>query len=257
MARIFHGGHGMMADELRAGLCGQRAANSRAPGGARTLWCVLVLFACLAPGALRAAEIAQASRLFLEQQRLALPGDLEIIVGEPDPRLKLAPCNRFEPFVPGGARLMGKTMLGVRCLDGASWSIYLPVQVKVFVSALVATRALAAGQVLGPEDMRMERVDLGVSPPGVLTDPDQAEGKTLARNLIAGQTVRRDMLRAAIVVQAGDSVRLVYRGEGFVLGAEGKATNQAAEGQTVSVRTESGKIVNGVARQGKMAEVKL
>src|SRR5438874_12609059 len=40
LARIFHGGRGMMADELRVAWCGQRGANSRsysralhAPGG--------------------------------------------------------------------------------------------------------------------------------------------------------------------------------------------------------------------------------
>lgn len=198
--------------------------------------------------------MGEATRIFLQQQNLNLPGDVEILVGEPDPRLKLAPCVRFEPFVPNGARLLGKTMLGVRCVEGANWSTYLPVQIKLYVSALVATRALKPGDPVTPEDVRTERLDLGTHP-RLITDSAQLAGKILARPTLAGQPLSRDMLRAPIVLHAGDTVRLVYTGPGFALAAEGKATAQAAAGERVAVRTESGKIVNGIAREGKIAEV--
>jgi flagella basal body P-ring formation protein FlgA len=63
------------------------------------------------------------------------------------------------------------------------------------------------------------------------------------------------MLRARPVVQAGDSVKLVYAGTGFTVSTEGKAAAQAANGQIVPIRTESGKMVNGIARSGGIAEV--
>src|ERR1043166_3241740 len=60
------------------------------------------------------ADIAADTQLFLDRQTLALPGDVEITVGEPDARLDLAQCRRYEPFIPTGARLWGRTTLGVR-----------------------------------------------------------------------------------------------------------------------------------------------
>ena len=39
------------------------------------------------------------------------PLRLETVLGEPDSRLRLAPCARVEPFVPPGTRLWGKTRL--------------------------------------------------------------------------------------------------------------------------------------------------
>jgi flagella basal body P-ring formation protein FlgA len=51
------------------------------------------------------AAIAQQARQFVADSS-ALPGmRLEVEVGELDPRLKLAPCDRIEPYLPSGVRL--------------------------------------------------------------------------------------------------------------------------------------------------------
>ena len=75
-------------------------------------------------------------RLLVEQQPLPFDGVVESVVGEPDPRLNLAACAEYEPFVPAGARLWGRASLGVRCVSGASWPAYVPVQIKVYGPAL-------------------------------------------------------------------------------------------------------------------------
>ena len=44
---------------------------------------------------------------------------------------------------------------------------------------------------------------------------------------------------------------------GFAITASGQALGQAAEGQTVRVRTELGKVLTGVAREGRTVDVAL
>src|SRR5882672_924556 len=61
---------------------------------------------------------------------------IDVVVGEIDPRLQLAPCARTEVFLPSGARFWGRAFAGIRCLDGATWSIHVPVTVRVFGPAL-------------------------------------------------------------------------------------------------------------------------
>src|SRR5205085_8196112 len=73
---------------------------------------------------------ANSLKLFLERETTGLPGRVEISIGSLDPRLNLAPCERVEPFMPPGTRLMGKTMLGLRCLDAPAWVAYLPVEIR-------------------------------------------------------------------------------------------------------------------------------
>ena len=60
----------------------------------------------------------------------------------------------------------------------------------------------------------------------------------------------------APVVQQGQSVMLTSIGNGFSVTAEGKALNNANEGQVVQVKSESGTVVSGIARSGGKVEVR-
>ena len=92
-------------------------------------------------------------------------------------------------------------------------------------------------------------------PAGVLTDPAQARGKTVRSSVAAGQPLRGDLLIAPWSVQQGQSVKLVSTGAGFTVSNEGKALNNASEGQVAQVRTASGQVVSGVARGLGIVEV--
>ena len=201
------------------------------------------------------SEIAERLRVFLDGQTLPGGGEVEVTVGDPDPRLQLGPCRTYEPFIPSGARLWGRTSLGVRCTDGAHWTVYLPTQIKVFAPALVAARPLTRGQVIGPEDVQIERVELTAYPPGVVGAAESVEGRTLTRAIAAGEPLRRELKRAPNVVQAGDLVRVQAGGPGFAITTDGKALASAADGQTVQIAV-AGRVLSGVARPGKMIEVR-
>ncbi|MFY8064265.1 MAG: flagellar basal body P-ring formation chaperone FlgA, partial [Usitatibacteraceae bacterium] len=64
-------------------------------------------------------------------------------------------------------------------------------------------------------------------------------------------------LRAMPVVQSGDQVRVHATGTGFSITSEGFALNSATAGQQVKVRVESGRVVTGIARPGRIAEIHL
>jgi flagella basal body P-ring formation protein FlgA len=203
------------------------------------------------------ADLGARLRLFVEQQPLPFDGEIEIVVGEPDPRLNLAACARYEPFIPAGARLWGRASLGMRCVEGASWTAFIPVQIKIFGPALVAARPVARGQQLAAEDFRLERVEWTQWAPGVLAvAPDQVDGRLATRGIQPGEPLRRDMLRTQPVFQAGEPIRIVYAGPGFSVNTEGKALTLGNEGQTAQAALGGGRVVTGVARPGKVLEVR-
>jgi flagellar basal body P-ring formation protein FlgA len=195
-------------------------------------------------------------QLYLEKERVGVNGRVEVTLGEIDPRLRLAPCAKVEPFIPRGAKLWGRSNIGVRCVEGASWTTYMPVHVRIYAPALVAARPLSAGQDIGPADYRIEEVELTKEAPGVFTDPAQLEDRVLMRGIAAGQALRADHTRIRPVVSAGDQVKVSYIGAGFVVAAEGKALSQAGNGQNVRVQTGTGKILSGVARPGRVVEIR-
>ncbi len=194
-------------------------------------------------------------QVFLARETTGLPGRVEVSVEALDDRMKLAPCEEAQPFVPAGARLWGRTRLGVRCVKGASWSVLLPAEVRVFAPALVAARPIAANEPVTAADVRAEEIEISREPAGVLTDPAQLGDSIASRPLAAGQTVRRDALRARPVLAAGENVKVVYAGRGFAVSVSGRALAPAAEGQPVRVQIDGGRVLTGTARKDRVVQV--
>jgi flagella basal body P-ring formation protein FlgA len=184
-----------------------------------------------------------------------LPGKVSYSIGQLDARTQLSPCNAFEPFLPAGSKLWGKSTVGVRCLGPSTWTIYVPVQVNVSGNYLISARTMPAGYVLGAADIVMRSGDLGTLPANILTDQAQAIGKTVKNGFAAGQPLRSDQLIAPWAVQQGQSVKLLSNGPGFSVSSEGKALNNAVTGQVVQVRTNTGQTVSGIAQPGGIVEV--
>jgi flagella basal body P-ring formation protein FlgA len=205
----------------------------------------------------------------LEQQvrQLALTGTathtpgaprVDVSIGQLDPRLRLAPCQHVEPYVPDGMRLWGKSRIGLRCTQGPSkWNVYLPITVRVFGTALVATGGIAAGTVLSATDLTQAEVDLAEDSSVPLANADQAVGRTLARGLKPGQSLRQSHLKARQWFAAGETVTVLAQGDGFSVAGEAQALNPGIEGQLVRLRTESGRVLTGMPVGERRVEMPL
>jgi flagella basal body P-ring formation protein FlgA len=216
----------------------------------------VALAAAWVPATARASDMSERVRVLLDERLAGTAGEIEVSVGDPDPRLKLAPCARMEPFVPAGARLMGRTSLGVRCVEGAAWVVYLPVQIRLFLDAWVAARPIPRGLTLGPEDVRLDRVDIASLNGNAVLPDVPLIGRTALRAVAPGEPLRRDALRAPPVLQPGDAVQVLAMGTGFAAQSPGKALTAAAEGQTAQVALPGGKVLSGIARAGGIVEVR-
>ncbi|MBK7355528.1 flagellar basal body P-ring formation chaperone FlgA [Propionivibrio sp.] len=192
---------------------------------------------------------------YLRTQTKGLPGKVTYRIGSLDERAQLSPCEVFEPFLPAGGKLWGKSTVGVRCLGPSTWTIYVPVQVNVSGNYLISARTMPAGYVLGTADIVVRNGDLSTLPANIVTDKTQAIGKVVKNGFSAGQPLRGDLLIDPWVVQQGQTVKTVSNGPGFSVSSEGKALNNATAGQLVQVRTASGQTVSGIARPGGIVEV--
>jgi flagella basal body P-ring formation protein FlgA len=180
---------------------------------------------------------------------------IDVTVGQLDQRLQLAPCARIEPFLPNGVRLWGRANVGLRCVEGATWSVLLPVTVRVFGPALVAARPLNPQVPLSQDDVQIAEVEWTREAQGVVTDAQQLGNRVLQRPISVGQPIPLAALRAPVVISQGDPVKLVGTGRGFSISADAIAMASAQEGQSVRVRIDNGRILNGTARAGRQVDV--
>ena len=186
------------------------------------------------------------------------PMRFDVVVGALDPRLKLAPCQRIEPYLPPGMRLWGKARIGLRCAQGARpWNVYLPITVRVYGQALVASLPLPAGATVREADLQLAEIDLAEDNGAVVTSAALAVGRTLARPLAAGQGLRLNDLKPRQWFAAGDTVKVLASGPGFSVSGSGQALTPGLEGQTARVRTEGGQVVTGMPIATRQLEVSL
>jgi flagella basal body P-ring formation protein FlgA len=223
-----------------------------------------------ASGGLDAALEQQVRQLALDGGQAALSGApgstgstgtaaaprIEVLVGQLNPRLRLAPCQRIEPYLPEGTRPWGKSRIGLRCTQGSvKWNVYLPITVKVYGRALVAANAVAAGSVLGAADVALAEVDLAEDPTPAVFDTDVAIGRAVTRNLKPGQSLRTAHLKPRQYFSAGETVTVLAQGPGFSVAGEAQALTNGIEGQPARVRTESGRVLTGQPIGDKRVEL--
>lgn len=235
----------------------------------RLLLCAVpALWLLASPTAARGTEVAGLEKLardFLQagvdqslSERPGAPLRAEVVMGSLDARLRLAPCNGIEPFLPPGGRLWGRSRVGLRCVDGPTrWSVYLPVTVQVFGPAWVIKAPVPAGTTLTQEHAERAEVDWAAHPSPVLALPEGWLGQQAAYALTPGQVVRENMVRAPMAFEAGKPVKVSANGRGFAVTVVGQSLSAGHVGQMARVRLPGGKVVSGTVRADQVVEIPL
>jgi flagellar basal body P-ring formation protein FlgA len=221
------------------------------------LWCLALPL----PAAALDDALAQRVQTLADEasQAHAAPGlRVQVRLGQLDSRLKLAPCANVQPYLPSGMRLWGASRIGLRCMDaGVRWNVFLPLTVDVFGPGLVAAAPLAVGHTLSAADLKSATINLAAAASPAVASTEHAIGRTLARPVAAGQALHTADLRARQWFAAGATVQLVAAGAGWRIRGEGQALGVGLEGQSVRVRTESGRVVTGTAAGERQVELSL
>ena len=182
---------------------------------------------------------------------LGAPGStVHAAAGHLDPRLNLAPCvEELTPYLPTGAAVRPRTMVGVRCPAAGGWSIFVPVVVESDAPVLVARRTLSRGEIpgVGDVDAVTRRVPgLGTQFPASLAD---VSGRRLRRAVAAGQPVPADALAAPVLIERGAQVTAVAAVAGVAVRAGAVALEAGGQGDRVRVRNVvSGRVIEGTVQ---------
>lgn len=183
----------------------------------------------------------------------------EVVIGNLDPRLQLAPCARIEPYLPKGTQLWGRSRIGLKCLEGpVAWNVFLPVTVKAWGPAWVIRQTVPANAVLTQADAELvPEVDWADARSPVVALPEQWIGMQAAFTLLPGQALRQNAVRPPQVFSVGTQVRVMAAGAGFELSATGQAMSAGHVGQTARVKLSNGKVISGQVNSEGAVQVNL
>ncbi|MCC5869993.1 MAG: flagellar basal body P-ring formation protein FlgA [Gammaproteobacteria bacterium] len=236
-----------------------RPARRPAPRARRTgpLWLGLGLGLLLGGGAAATTPLSDHQQLrdlatahALEQAQRSAPDGarLRAEAARLDPRLRLPACAVSpETFDPPGRRGGANVSVGVRCLSGAEWTLYIPVRVEMRAEVLVLGNAAGRGETLRAEHLRLEEHDVAQLNGGWMTSPEEAVGMMLRRPLRPGQVITREALEPPRLVRRGQRVAVIAGVGGIAVRSEGEALSDAAAGERVRVRNlRSRQIIEGL-----------
>ncbi|WP_165873550.1 flagellar basal body P-ring formation chaperone FlgA [Parasulfuritortus cantonensis] len=194
--------------------------------------------------------LRQAAAGFVARQATAAyPGTrVAVEIGPVDPRLALAACPAPAFAVSPGSSLWGAGSLSASCGAPTAWELYLTYQVRLAGPALLARRPLAPGSTPGPGDLARGTVEYAGDPGRYPRDENNLRGIVLTRPLAKGNPLTIEMVRARQLVKAGQRVRIVVDGNGFQVSLEGIAQGQGGIGDSVRLKTASGRYVQGTVQ---------
>lgn len=176
-----------------------------------------------------------------------------------DSRLRLAACPApLEVFLPNGANIGTRVTIGVRCAQGAQWTLYVPVSIESEVPTLVLNKALARNAAVTPQDVetRLQRV------PGqggsTLKSLNELNGQRLKRDLPAGTVLTPSMLQPELVIKRGQQVTVVASVAGIEVLTQGVALTDASANSRIRVKNlNSAKVVEGLVDNQNRVRVDL
>lgn len=191
--------------------------------------------------------------------RQVMPGPAELTADSPDPRLRLAACDRpLTSVAPGNGVRSARLTAEVRCQGTQPWRLYLPVRVTSTRPVVVTTRALARDTVLAPGDVRLAQLAPGAAHVGTLADPANAIGRRLRRPVDEGQTITTGLIAAPTLVRRGQQVSVEAKAGSLKVRMAGTALKDGALGDIIDVESSSsGRKVEAVVRSAKSVEVLL
>ena len=203
--------------------------------------------------AMTAVIVAQIRALVdrqLRENNFILPAGARLEVSFPGTLMLPQRCSQptVEPVT--GRKPPGNSVpYVIRCapapgaLQGPSLTV--SVRVTVLKNVVVAARALGNNAVIDSGDLVMAEADVGAIGADALTNPADAVGRTVIRNLPAGSIVPRSALRLPMAIRSGETVRIEIVGVGFTVSSEATAMQNGATGDTIRLRNSEGQTLSG------------
>lgn len=220
------------------------------------LLCILLAAACACAQAGPApTDIRQAIEHFLYAQASSPETRTKVEIGSIPASPRYASCRKWQAFLPPGSQAWGNVSVGVRCMDGGSFSFYVGARVVITGNYLVAARPISLGQVVQLEDVRTEQGELTAQGQDLLVSMDQVIGRIAKLNIMPDRPLQAALFRQEPIIQAGQPVKVISRGNGFSVSNEGQALSSGMLGQTIRVRMPGGNIVSGIIRNKGTVEI--
>ena len=155
-------------------------------------------------------------------------------------------CQDSEFFIPGQLTILrGFIRVGLRCNKSAESVVYGRAHITEAHTVYKLKNDLPNGHVITADNLTETKVFQKIPRMGQRTMTKQFVGRTLVTALPAGTALHYSHTTTSWVIKGGETVVLHSQGPAFHISSEGQAIGNAVAGQSIKVRTMTGKILTG------------
>ncbi len=202
-------------------------------------------------------DIRNTAKIFLEEKTTSADTkDIELNIGQIDPRLKLKKCNQpLVAFLPQGSKSLGKLSVGIKCNGPVPWKIFLSATKYQFQTVVIANNSLAKGKLISKQDLAYKRVRISNFRKQPAVNSNQVVMTSPRRFIRAGSIIYRNNI---CMICKGNTVNVSAGSEFFSINLEAEALADASIGERVKLRnSKSRRIFDGMVIGRNKAQVQL
>lgn len=148
----------------------------------------------------------------------------------------------------------GKISLPIYCDQK---KLYIQTDIQVSGKYWSTKNIIAKNTLLNDSHLVLKNGILNKLPANVIRKKSDWNGYMTLHSVSAAQPITRSMLKKPWVISAGQNIIVQAKNDQFKITAEGKALNNAIEGQEIRLRMPNGEIVNALAQKGGYATIVL
>ena len=204
-------------------------------------------------------DIAQTAHDFALNELSSVGEEIQIHIGQLDPRLRLNRCSLpLQASSPGYGTRQGLSSVNIRCNDGKPWSLYVPVTIKNLKQVATLKRAVIRGNVLTTDDIVLKKVNINRLSSGYYERIEQLLGKVIIQNLAKGAVLTQHHVKSQKTIQRGQTVTLIAKNSVIEVRTEGTALAEGALGDRIKVKNlKTERVVEGVIIDKRLINVNL
>jgi flagellar basal body P-ring formation protein FlgA len=206
------------------------------------------------------ASIREAAAQFVrDNSRNVAPtnSNLSATATELDTRLQLDQCSApLKTFALNEASLGTRTTIGVRCDQGAAWTVYVPVIVESEIDVLVLKNSMPREAHVASGDIDVQRRRVPGFGSAYISNASALRDQHLKRATVAGTVLTADLLTRDLIVKRGQQVMLVFDAHGLAVQAPGLALSDGGTADRIRVQNQTSlKVVEGIVESGNLVRV--
>lgn len=160
--------------------------------------------------------------------------EIRVTAGNLDPRMGSRYCEQpLDVELANNANLERQTTVMLSCNGRDHWRMFIPVRIQQLRAVVVTAQALAPGQVIGRNDLKMSHIDIHQLRDAAYDDMDELIGAQVKRRVRANQPLQA---RHTCFVCRGQEVVILSGSGGLEIRAEGIARSDGLLGERITVR---------------------